>query len=447
MKCRTGFKPAVAVALIAIIAGFISRNAHGSEEMRGKKLIDKVIAVVEDKALLQSEFEIEYTRLLLQIGNTKNLDKTREEKIRKEVLDGLVADLLMAVHAERTGIEITQESIDAQVQEALDRNQKELGGEKAFNEELKKNGITIQQLRRQWREKIKARQLIQKLMYQEVMGQVDITKKELKEYYRKNIAELPLRPATVKLAQILILPPASEESKKNALEKISRIEEKAHRGEDFADLAEKYSEGPSAKYGGNLGFIKLDDLNNPEFEKAANKLKVGEISQPVLTGFGYHLIKLEEIDGENRHIRHILVKVKEGTDEIEEAYEKAERIRNRIVEGEDFGKLALQFSADKETSGKEGFIGEIAVQDLPEFFREAIKGVETGGVAPVLKDSKGFRIIKIIDRVQQRIYSFKEAKEDLRKLLRQERLQENYADYVETLKGKYYVDIKEDVVQ
>ena len=118
-----------------------------------------------------------------------------------------------------------------------------------------------------------------------------------------------MRPATVKLAQILILPPASEESKMNALEKISRIEEKVHRGEDFADLAEKYSEGPSAKYGGNLGFIKLGDLNNPEFEKAASKLEPGETSQPVLTDFGYHLIKLEEIDGEDRHIRHILVKV------------------------------------------------------------------------------------------------------------------------------------------
>jgi peptidyl-prolyl cis-trans isomerase SurA len=447
LNCRIGFIPAVAAALMVIIAGGISRNSHGSEEMQGKKVIDKVIAVVEDKALLQSEFEIEYTRLLLQVGNTENLDKTKKEKIRKEVLDGLVADLLMAVHAERTGIEITQESIDAQVQEAIDRNQKELGGEKAFNEELKKNGITIQQLRRQWREKIQARQLIQKLMYQEVMGQVDITKKELKEYYRNNIAELPLRPATVKLAQILILPPASEESKMNALEKISRIEEKVHRGEDFADLAKKYSEGPSAKYGGNLGFIKLGDLNNPEFEKAASKLEPGETSQPVLTDFGYHLIKLEEIDGEDRHIRHILVKVEEGTDEIEQAYKKAEGIRNRIAGGEDFGKLASQFSADKETSGKGGFIGEIAIQDLPEFFREAIKGVKPGGVAPVLKDSKGFRIIKIIGREKQRVYSFEEAKEDLRKLLRQERLQENYADYVEKLKGKYYVDIKEDVVQ
>ncbi|MCD6379609.1 peptidylprolyl isomerase [bacterium] len=449
MNSRIGFKKAVVLVLIVMAAGAANRNARGAERGRGEggRVIDRVIAVVEDKALLQSEFEIEYKRLLLQIGDTENITIAKRKEIREEVLDGLVADLLMAVHAERVGIEITQESIDDQVQEGIERNRKEIGGEEAFNEELKKNGITIQQLRRQWHEKLQARQLIQKLMYKEVMGQVDITEKELKEYYRKNIAELPLRPATVTLAQIVILPIASGKSKEKALGKIRMIEEKIQEGEDFADLAKKYSEGPSAKYGGNLGFVKLEDLNNPEFEKAASKLKVGEISPPVLTDFGYHLIKLDEIDGENMHMRHILVKLKEGTDEIEEAYNKAKQIRKRILDGEDFGKLASQYSADEKSGSNKGLVGEIAIRDLPEFFRNAIKDVEPGGVAPVVKDSKGFRIIKLLGSTQQRVYSFKEAQEDLKKLLRQERLQKNYADYVETLKGKYYVDIKEDVVQ
>ena len=265
LNCRIGFKPAVATVLIVIAAGVISRSADCSETVQDKKLIERVIAVVEDRALLQSEFEIEYKRLLMQVGKTEDITNDQKMEIRKEVLDGLVADLLMAVHAERVGIEVTQESIDTQVQEAIDINTKEIGGEKAFNEELKRNGITVQQLRRQWREKIRARQLIQQLMYKEVMGQVDVTEKELKEYYRKSIKELPLRPATVTLAQILILPTASVESKDEALEKIRIVEEKIRSGEKFADMAKKYSEGPSAKYGGNLGFIKLGDLNNPEF--------------------------------------------------------------------------------------------------------------------------------------------------------------------------------------
>ena len=447
MSLTIGSKGSAAAVLLLMIAGFLCGNARGTEETGEKKVIDRVIAIVEDKAVLQSEFEIEYKRLLLQIGDTENITAERKREIRKEVLEGLVADLLMAVHAERIGIEVEQESIDAQVQEAIERNKREIGGEEAFKRELKKNGITVQQLRMQWREKIKSRQLIQKLMYREVMGQINIKEEELREYYRENIQGTSMRPATVKLAQILILPEPSGKSKEIALEKIREIEKRLKSGEAFSGLAEKYSEGPSAKYGGNLGFLKLDELNNPDFVEAVRKLEVGEVSPPVLTDFGYHLIKLDEIDGEEKKIRHILVKLKESTGEKEEALKKAKEIRKRILDGKDFGKLASQFSDDKKTAEKGGVIGEIPLAKLPDFFKEAIKNVKPGELAPVVKDSKGFRIIKVLGREKERPYSFKEAEDDLRNLLRQEKMQKNYIDYVDTLKSKYYVDIKEDVQQ
>ncbi|HMA77463.1 MAG TPA: peptidylprolyl isomerase [Candidatus Krumholzibacteriaceae bacterium] len=447
MSLTIGSKGSAAAVLLLMIAGFLCGNARGTEETGEKKVIDRVIAIVEDKAVLQSEFEIEYKRLLLQIGDTENITAERKREIRKEVLEGLVADLLMAVHAERIGIEVEQESIDAQVQEAIERNKREIGGEEAFKRELKKNGITVQQLRMQWREKIKSRQLIQKLMYREVMGQINIKEEELREYYRENIQGTSMRPATVKLAQILILPEPSGKSKEIALEKIREIEKRLKNGEAFSGLAEKYSEGPSAKYGGNLGFLKLDELNNPDFVEAVRKLEVGEVSPPVLTDFGYHLIKLDEIDGEEKKIRHILVKLKESTGEKEEALKKAKEIRKRILDGKDFGKLASQFSDDKKTAEKGGVIGEIPLAKLPDFFKEAIKNVKPGELAPVVKDSKGFRIIKVLGREKERPYSFKEAEDDLRNLLRQEKMQKNYIDYVDTLKSKYYVDIKEDVQQ
>ncbi|MDZ7860460.1 MAG: peptidylprolyl isomerase [Candidatus Krumholzibacteriota bacterium] len=447
MNLAIGLKRPAAAALLLMIAGFLCGNARGSGDAGRKKIIDRVIAVVEDKAVLQSEFEIEYKRLMLQIGKTENITGERKREIRKEVLDGLVADLLMAVHAERIGMEVEQESIDAEVQEAIERNKRDIGGEEAFKRELKKNGITVQQLRMQWREKIKSRQLIQKLMYREVMGQINIKEEELREYYSDYIHEMSLRPATVKLAQILILPEPSGESKEKALEKIGEIEKKLKNGEAFSGLAEKYSEGPSAEYGGNLGFLKLEELSNPDFVKAASKLKVGETSPPVLTDLGYHLIKLDEIDGEEKKIRHILVKIKESTGEKEEALKKAEEIRKRILDGEDFGKLASRLSDDKETAEKKGVIGEIPTANLPQFFKDAIQNVKPGELAPVVKDSKGFRIIKVLGREKERPFSFKEAEDDLRKLLRQEKLQEKYTDYIDTLKSKYYVDIKEDVQQ
>ncbi len=426
-------------------AAFIAfQGACGPAVAGERELIDRVIAVVEDRAILHSEYETEYKRLMLEMGEDRNLSEKYRETLKKEVLEGLVADLLMAVHAERIGVEVEQENIDAEVEKAIARNKSALGGEEAFKEELRRNGLTEQQLVRQWREKIESRQLIEKLMYQEVMGEIEIAKAELKAFYLEKAEELPARPATAKLGQILITPEASGQSKKDALEKIRAIERKISEGADFEELAREYSEGPSAEYGGNLGTVSPADLNNEDFARAASSLDAGEVSPPVLTGFGYHLIKLEGREGEMMKLRHILVKVEEGSGELEEARRLAETLRERAREGEDFGRLAAEYSSDQKSKEMGGMVGEIPLSNLPEFFREAIKGVKPGQVAPVIKDSKGFRIIKVLERNEERPYTFKEAEEELRNILRREKLQEKYSQYVEMLKEKYYVDIKKD---
>lgn len=425
-------------------AFLVFQGAGGMAAAGERELIDRVIAVVEDRAILQSEYQTEFKRLMVEMGEDRNLSERDRETLKREVLEGLVADLLMAVHAERIGVETEQQNIDAEVEKAIQRNKSALGGEKAFREELERNGLTEQQLIRQWREKIEARQLIEKLMYQEVMGEIEITDSELKDFYLEKLEELPPRPPTVKLAQILITPEASGQSKKEALDKIRAIEEKIVRGADFEEMAREYSEGPSAEYGGNLGTVSAEDLNNEEFARAAAGLKAGEVSQPVLTSFGYHLIKLEGREDGMMKLRHILVKVEEGSGELNEARRRADDLRERIRKGEDFGKLAAEYSSDQKSREMGGMVGEVPVSSLPEFFREAIKGVKPGEVAPVIKDSKGFRIIKVLERNEERPYTFKEAEEELRNILRREKLQKKYSEYVEMLKEKYYVDIKED---
>jgi peptidyl-prolyl cis-trans isomerase SurA len=225
------------------------------------------------------------------------------------------------------------------------------------------------------------------------------------------------------------------------------IQQKLKEGEDFAELATKYSEGPSAKYGGNLGFVNLDDLNNPEFAKAASKLEVGEVSPPVLTDFGYHLIKLEgKKDGE-LHLRHILVKAEEGTAERNAARELADSLRSVIKGGGDFADIAARFSDDENSRSRGGLVGEVPVANLPDFFKDAIRNVKPEGLAPVIKDDKGFRVIKVIDRHEPRPFTFSEAREELKNVLRRDKMQQKYSEYVESLKKKYYVDIKKDVMQ
>jgi peptidyl-prolyl cis-trans isomerase SurA len=429
----------------AILAAAALPPASAGEEDR--RVIDRVIAVVEDNAVLQSEYEMELKRILMQMGGEEEVEDSLLNQVRGEVLDGLVADMLMAVHAERTGVEVQQSVIEEEVEETIERNISQVGGREAFLKELERYGLTEEQIRRQWEEKIRSRRLMQQLAYSEIWDGIEVSEEELREYYQQKKDQFPPRPPTVTLAQILICPDPSGEGKTAALEKIKTAQRELDEGADFAELARKYSEGPSAESGGNLGFINLEDLNNQAFEDAVKALQPGEVSGPVLTSFGYHLIKLEGRRDDKYHVRHILVRVSEGAGELESAREKAREIVERASAGEDFAELAREYSCDEESAARGGLLGEVPVSRLPEQFREAVRGVEPGGYAPLIRDSRGIRIIKVVDFSSGGEYSFEEAREELKRILTQEKVQQKYAEYVSELKEKYYVDIKEDILQ
>lgn len=418
-------------------AAVIFFQAGGAAAQQGQ-VIDRVAAVVEDRALLQSDLEMEYRRQMMQ--QQKTLSPEEESEFREEILNGMIADLLLAVHAEKIGVEVNEEMVEDEVDRALEENMRSIGGSAAFEKELDKVGMTLPQLKTIWREKIRARHLIVGLMRSEVLKDIQVTEKEIKEYYREHTGELPRRPRTISIAQILILMKADESSDEEALAKIRKVQDLIAGGADFARTAEEFSEGPSAKYGGSLGYLKLEDLGNPRFVEAVRKLTVGQVSGPVLTEHGYHIIKLEEVSGEQVKLRHILVKREENTEATEEL---AESIRRKILAGADFAEMAAEYSEDWNTRDNGGVVGEIPVTNLPEFFLDAVKDVGIGGIASLIQEDKGFRIIKVLGREEERVYTYEEAKEGLKEVIQSEKMQGKYEEYLADLKNLYYVDIKE----
>lgn len=411
-------------------------RAEGPEE--GKEVIDRVVAIVQDRALLQSDIDMEYRQLLMQIQRT-SLPADEEKAKRKDILDGLVAHLLMTVQAEKLGIKITDDKLDSEVERILEDNMRAIGGSDAFNAELQKAGMTLAQLKAQWREKIKANRLIERLKYQEGLMDVNVTEDAIREYYRNHYNEFEKRPRTVLLSQILIFMKAEKSAEEAAMAKINRIRELLEKGEDFEETAKAFSEGPSAKYGGSLGFMKLDDLDNPRFVDAARKLTVGEISAPVITEHGVHIIKLEEISGDEVRLRHILVKMEVDK---EATRKTAEKLRQDILNGADFAESAKLYSEDWNTRDDGGNIGEIAVNKLPEFFINSIKDLESGDIAELIEEEKGFRIIKVTGWNEERAFTLDEARDRIRDIMQQESFMKKFDEYVETLKETYYVDIK-----
>ncbi len=144
---------------------------------------------------------------------------------------------------------------------------------------------------------------------------IKISEKEIKEYYKKNIDKFKV-PAEVKVRHILIKPKNDTISAQmEALKEAKKIREMAIKGANFAELAKKYSQGPSAKNGGELGWFKRGEMV-PEFEKAAFSLKKGEISEPVKTRFGYHIIKVEDIKkGRTKSLKEVKNQIVEALKE------------------------------------------------------------------------------------------------------------------------------------
>lgn len=405
------------------------------------EVVDRVIAVVEDKAVLQSELEIEYRNRLMQMERTA-LTEEEDRQLREELLDALVSDLLLSVHAEKAGISISDEEVYEEVERRLDEGRRMLGGEDAFAKQLEREGLTVEQLRGLWNEKIKTRMLSERLMYSEVMKDVSVTEAEVRAYYGEHLSEIPKRPATVSVSQILLLPSASGPVVEEARRRIEEIQGKLVAGGDFSELASEFSEGPSAKNGGSIGYVRLEDLNAPQFEAAVRQLTVGEPSGPVLTEFGYHLIKLEDVRGEEVLVRHILIAVQGREEDWEATGQLADSIQARLAEGADFAEMAERYSSDHKTKESGGYVGEVVLANLPEHFREAVGDVEVGGIAPVLQEERGFRIVKVQGRAQEREYTFEEAREELKGLIERQKLQDRMTDYIDDLKDKYYVEIK-----
>ena len=248
----------------------------------------------------------------------------------------------------------------------------------------------------------------------------------------------------VHLATILFGFESSEGARGSALEFADSLRGRILAGEDFAALAKRYSEDPSAESGGSLGRLKLSDLGNRAFADAAGALAIGELSEPVLTAFGYHLIQVTAADSASGEVelRHILIRVKAGDEDVKKVYTTAQAVHDNLTEGAPFDSMAVRHSTDPGTAAAGGDLGWLRVADLPEFFRDVLHGMTPGDISPVLREPSGFRIVKLLEREGARSYEFEEVREELQGILQQEKLEEMYESYVEKLKDEFYVEVR-----
>jgi peptidyl-prolyl cis-trans isomerase SurA len=315
------------------------------------QLIDGVVAVVGDELILKSEIDGQVEYFLYQ--NQIQRDDPRVKDIWKSVLDEAINTKILLTKAKLDSITAPQTEIDGQAERRIEFIKQKLGSDQAITDYF---GKSIPQLRADIREEIRASLLVDGLRRKRFTN-VSVSNDDVMKFYNAYKDSLPEIPEEIEAAFIAVRTKVSDESKKETLQKITEIERRLKAGEDFATLAKTFSEDPgSAKNGGDLGFIKRGEMVKP-FEEAAFTLRDGQLSKPVETIFGYHIVQPVERRGESVRTRHILLQYDKAKVDEQAAIDKLTTLRQKAQSGEaSFGLLARLYSEDEATAQQGGDI-------------------------------------------------------------------------------------------
>lgn len=246
---------------------------------------DATVAIVNDIPITETDVTLEVKRIQFQAkAMQKPLDQSMMLSMREKVIDSLINRELLLQQSKAKGITTNESDID----NSIDQIKRRLEAGQSFESLMEEMGITMETMRTQ----VGQASAIQKLLEVEVYPQAIVSEKDSRIFFENN-PQYFKKPEEVKASHILIqvAPDASDEEKLAAREKIEDIQKKIAAGDDFANLARQYSEGPSSTNGGDLGYFDRKKMVKP-FSDAAFELKPGQVSNIVETRFGFHLIKV-----------------------------------------------------------------------------------------------------------------------------------------------------------
>lgn len=366
-------------------------------------VLDKIIAVIGDQILLKSELES-------QVVSLKSQGVIVDDNEKCDMLEGLLFQKLLLNQANLDSVTVGEAEVESEINRRMSYFIAQIGSEKKLEQYYKKS---ISEIKEEFRTIVKEQMTSQRMQGQ-ITSNVKVTPKEVKTYFRGlNEDSIPLIESEVEYAQILINAKESATEKERSRARIEEIRERIKKGEEFSTLAILYSEDEgSAKKGGELGFLGRAELV-PEFSVTAFKLKNKAVSEVVESEYGFHIIQLIERRGQKVNVRHILIKIKTGEEEVLVAKNFADSIYNTI--GKDtltFGEMAFKYSDDKQTANSNGLVVNpqsgtttFSIDQVDPQIFYTIDKMKTGEVskpvpAQARDGKKGYRIIKLLTKTE-----------------------------------------------
>lgn len=420
----------------------------GSQE---KMMIDRVVATVGDKIILQSDIENQVIQIVTQgYPASANMDC--------EVLNQLLTQKLLLTQAELDSIQVGAGRVESELERRLMYFIRQVGSEKKLEEFYNKSIIEIKEDFRPLIEE----QLKTQMMQSNLVSDIDVSPRAVQKFYKAQPEDsIPMINTQYEINQILIYPSQNEEAKNEAREKLLSLRQRIVDGERFSTLAVLYSEDPgSARRGGELGFRSKDELD-PEFAKAAFKLSDdGGISRIVESEYGFHIIQLIARESNQVNVRHILVIPKVDIEQKVATKNKLDSITNLIkLDSLTFAKAALKFSEDEQSRLNEGLMvntmnssTRFALDELPSNEYSVIKDLKVGEISQPFesRDENGkiaYKIVKIKKQIEAHRANLKDDYELIEQMALMEKQLEVVDKWIEEKKKKTYIHIDDSALK
>ncbi|HLF52739.1 peptidylprolyl isomerase [Flavobacterium sp.] len=362
-----------------------------------KQKIDGVIATVGDFIILDSDIDKGYLEISSQGNSIKDIT-------RCQMLGKLLEDKLYAHHAIQDSIVVTDDEVKKMMDDRINYMIEQIGSMEKVVQYYKKD--SEEEFRTYFFDILKENKLTEE-MQRKIVDAVEVTPEEVRTFFKKiPTTELPLFGSEMEVAQIVITPKVSQEEKQAVIDKLKEFKKEIQEGASFFSKAVLYTDDKGSASNG--GFYKMTRKTPfvKEFKDVAFSLAEGEISEPFETEFGYHIIMVEKIRGQEIDLRHILLIPKVNEQALKDAKEKAALIKKRIEEKEiTFAEAARTFSDEKETKANGGALINPKTQDTrfeltkmdPSLYGQ-VSGLKEGEVSNPLmeEDQKGARKYKLI---------------------------------------------------
>jgi peptidyl-prolyl cis-trans isomerase SurA len=403
-------------------------------------LVDRIVAVVNSEVITSREVA-ERVKAVTQQLSQQGTPLPPADVLQKQVLERMIVDRLQIQLAKETALRVDDLQLDRTVARVAESNKMSLT---EFRHTLERDGIQFDKFREEIRNEI----MLSRLREREVDNRIVVTDNEI-DYFLSQQGASQATASEYNLAHILLRlpdqasPEQVDKQRARAEQVLLQLRERA----DFAKLAVSYSDAPDALQGGAMGWRSLDRL--PElFAHALNGMKPGEVSGIIRSPAGFHVIKLVDRRGggapalvEQTHARHILVKTSEIVSEAD-ARRKLNNLRERIVNGTDFGELA-KLNSDDASSIKGGELGWIYPGDTVPEFERVMNSLKVGQLSEPFVTSFGWHLMQVLERRQADV-SGERKRQEARLILRERKADEAYQEWLRQLRDRAFVEYRLD---